>query len=108
MVGLLKQGKRIINVDESWVNQTHYNRRIWAPVGSPATATSKMVTPRLSFIAALDTEGRVYYSLLHANTDSDIMIMFLSYLFAMLDAETPGWRTDSVVLLDGAKYHTSE
>ena len=36
------------------------------------------------------------------------MIMFLSHLFAALDAETPGWRGDSVILLDGAKYHTSE
>jgi len=108
MVGLLGQGKRIINVDESWVNQTHYNRRIWAPTNSPATATTRMITPRLSFIAALDTDGRVYYSLLHANTDSDIMIMFLSHLFAALDTETPGWRSNSIVLLDGAKYHTSE
>ena len=74
-------GKRIINVDESWINQTQYNRRIWAPSDSPATATLKLVTPRLSLIAALDTNGHVWFSLLHANTDSDIMVMFLSHLF---------------------------
>jgi hypothetical protein len=108
MVGVLEQAKRVINIDESWINQTQYNRRVWAPTDSPATATLKMITPRLSLIAALDTSGKVWFSLLHANTDSDIMVLFLSQLFQQLDEESPGWRANSVVLLDGAKYHTSE
>ena len=58
-------------------------------------------------IAALDTEGRVYFSLTHANTDSDVMLVFLSKLTESLDLEIPGWQQDTVVLLDGAKYHTS-
>jgi len=36
------------------------------------------------------------------------MVTFLSHMFVRLDDEIPGWRADSVVLLDGAKYHTSE
>ena len=68
----------------------------------------KMLNPRLSLIAALDTEGNVFFSLLHANTDSNMIRMFLSHLFDQLDAEIPNWRETSVVLLDGAKYHTSE
>ena len=58
-------------------------------------------------IAALDTDERVYFALTHANTDSDIMLLFFSHLVQRLDAETPGWQEDTVFLLDGAKYHTS-
>ena len=34
--------------------------------------------------------------------------MFLSQLARQLDAESPDWRDNTVLLLDGAKYHTSE
>ena len=91
MIDLLQQGKRIINIDESWINLTHYERQIWAPLDGPATATVRQITPRLSLIAALDTDGRVYFSLLHANTDSDIMVTFLSHLFQALAEENQNW-----------------
>ena len=68
----------------------------------------KGVNPRLSLIAALDTDGKVFFSLLHANTDSDVMMIYLSCLFRQLDAEIPDWKETSVLLLDNAKYHTSE
>ena len=92
MIELLQSKKRIINVDESWVNQTQYNRRMWAPSDSPASSSLKMLSPRLSLIAALDTECNVFFSLLHANTDSNMIRMFLSGLFDRLDAEIPNWR----------------
>ena len=38
-----------------------------------------------------DTEGRVWFSLSHANTDSRMMVLFLHSLSEALDAETPGW-----------------
>ena len=63
MIPLLKDGKRIINIDESWLNETNFTRQIWAPPKTPATVPLAPVTHRLSLIAALDTEGRVYYSL---------------------------------------------
>ena len=59
-------------------------------------------------IATLDTDGKVFFSLTHANTDSQIMIMFLSTLCRKLDAEIPNWKDDSIFLFDGAKYHTKE
>ena len=33
MIGLLQKGKRIINVDESWVNLKNYRRRRWRQHG---------------------------------------------------------------------------
>ena len=30
MMGLLSDGKRIINIDETWLNETNFTRRTWA------------------------------------------------------------------------------
>ena len=57
-------------------------------------------------IAALDTEGCIYYSLTQANTDQNVMMVFLEYLVEQLDLTRPSWRDDTVLLLDGARYHT--
>jgi len=58
-------------------------------------------------IAALDTEGRVWFTLSHANTDSNIMSIFLNHLLEALNNETPGWQEDTVFLWDNASYHSS-
>ena len=42
-------------------------------------------------IAALDTGGRVWFTLSHAATDSNMIALFLQWLVAMLDQETPDW-----------------
>ena len=59
-------------------------------------------------IAALDTDGRIWFTLSHANTDSKIMTLFLQSLTKVLDNETPGWQEDTVIQWDNAKYHSSE
>ena len=80
---------------------------MWVPSDSPATITDKQVTPRISLIAALDTEGRIWCALTQANTDTDVMTTFLRVLVRQLDMETPGWQENSTILLDNAKWHTS-
>ena len=77
MLPLLESGKRIINVDESWLNQTKFLRKIWAPTDAPATFSFKQVAPRISLILSLDTEGRMWFALTQANTDTDIMTIYL-------------------------------
>ena len=79
---------------------------MWCPGYTPATVTNKAVSHRLSLIAALDTTGNVYYSLTQANTDQNVMLTFLCHLVKQLDLERPSWREDTVILLDGARYHT--
>ena len=59
-------------------------------------------------IAALDTDGRVWYTLTQVNTDSNIVTLFLHSLIETLDLESPGWQEDTVFLLDNAPYHSSE
>ena len=36
------------------------------------------------------------------------MMVFLRHLIMQLDNERPGWRADTIILLDGARYHTCE
>ena len=59
-------------------------------------------------IAALDIEGRVWFSLSHANTDSNTMMVFLNHLTKAFDNETPDWRDNTVLIWDNASYHRSQ
>ena len=82
-------------------------RRLWAPADAAATVTDKQVSPRISLLVALDTDGRIWCALTQANTDADVMTLFLRYLGRQLDLETPGWQEDSTILLDNARWHTN-
>ena len=63
MLDLLKQGKRIINVDESWIAETEYSYRMWCPKKAACTIGDKQIQPRLALIASLDTDGNVFFAL---------------------------------------------
>ena len=41
-------------------------------------------------------------------TDNDIIKLFLSKLAMKLDAKDSNWRANTILMLDGAKYHTQE
>ena len=85
MLEILSFGKRVINVDESWIPETNFNRKMWCPTNAPCTVTDRAVNPRLALIAALDTDARVFFALTHANTDSEIILLFLRDLIKKLD-----------------------
>ena len=36
MIALLREGKRIINVDETWINETNFTRKVWCSSKSTA------------------------------------------------------------------------
>ena len=63
MLPLLERNHRIINVDESWLNQTRFLRRIWTPSDAAGTFTFKQVQPQISLIVALDTDGKLWFAL---------------------------------------------
>ena len=108
MMGLLKDGKRIINIDETWLNETNFTRRTWAPKNDMGNSYKSTVSPRVSMIAAIDTDGRCWFTLSHANTESNMMALFLYHLTKILDQETPGWQEDTIFLWDNASYHSSD
>ncbi len=81
---------------------------MWCPSDAAGTITQRTVIPRLTLITALNTDGKVYFAMTQANTDSNVMLVFLRYLTRQLDIESPGWEEETVFLFDGARYHTSE
>ena len=74
---LLQNGTTILNIDESWVNSTNFTRRAWSQTGTLTTIPEKPISYRIALIAALDTEGRIYYCLTQANTDQNVMMVYL-------------------------------
>ena len=100
LVNLLNQGKRIINVDESWFNMSDYRRMKWRAYGDNNSLAKTQVSPRISMIIGIETTGAVYLSLLQANNDSRTMELFFKSLVRKLDAERSNWRKNTVILLD--------
>jgi len=66
---------------------------------------AKKISPRITLIVALDSEGKIYASLLQANSDEDTMCLFLTELIKTLDYEDKNWRMNSVIMWDNAGYH---
>ena len=58
-------------------------------------------------IAGLDTNGKVYLSLVQANSNTSMMELYFSRLIKLLDQRDPSWRTKMVIMLDNAPYHNS-
>ena len=80
MLPLLRSGRRIINVDETWLNESNFTRKVWCYPDAPGTQPLRAMSASLSMIAALDTDGRVFFSLGHATTDQDTFMLFLRHL----------------------------
>ena len=78
-------------MDESWMSHSTYYRKIWAPKDEACSVPMQTVSPRLSVIAAIDTDGHVWFALTQANTDSNVMLLFMRSLMERLDNESPGW-----------------
>jgi len=69
LLQILDQGKRIINVDETWLNETSFQRMAWCRPEGTGSIPLRPISPSLAMISALDTDGRIYFALSHANTD---------------------------------------
>ena len=105
MLGLLQQQTRIVNIDETWVNETNFTRKTWASKDGTGNTMLNAVSPRVSMIAAIDTDGRIWFTLSHSNSDAQMMKLFLHSLTKALNSETPGYETNTYALWDNAKYH---
>ena len=87
MIEFLKQGKRIINVDETWINQKDFRRRCWRKRGVSNSIGVRAVAPRVTFMVALDTDGKVFYCLIQMDTDTDTKRLMLHELCNTLDLD---------------------
>ena len=108
MIELLSEGNKILNIDETWLNESLFIRQKWKQKGTTNSIEENVISPRISLIGAIDTEGDVYLSLTQVTTDQHVMKLFLSKLAMQLDGTRATWRDDTIIMLDGASYHTNE
>ena len=59
-------------------------------------------------ILAIDNKGKIYFSLLQANSNSSVMQVFMRGLVDILDKEDRHWRSNTIIFWDGASYHNSK
>ena len=81
-----------------------FTRKVWAPKDHSHGIRVRSVNPRVSLIMAIDNLGTVYATLTQVNTDSVMMGLYMRELVRQLDKESTYWRTDTVILHDGAAY----
>ena len=99
LLAVLGQGKRIINVDETWLDQMTFTRRHWRPVRM-ATEGVKPVSPRISLIACVGSDGSSFYNLTQVNTAHNVFCLYLTSLARKLSAHDKNFRENSVLLLE--------
>ena len=63
MIDLMSQGKRVINIDETWINEKDFRRKCWRQRSVSNTIGTTAVNPRITFMVAIDTDGSVFYTL---------------------------------------------
>ena len=99
MFKLLHEGKRVFNVDESWLDMMNFTRKHWRPMRM-ATEGVKLVTPRISFISCVGSDGSAFYSLTQTNTNNEVFCLYLTELAKKLSAYDKNWHDNSVFLLE--------
>ena len=77
MLELLDSGKKILNIDESWISDTNHLKFKWLQQGTTNSLQERSVNPRISVLGAVSTEGNVYISITQVITDSEIIKLFL-------------------------------
>ena len=106
LIDLLNEGKRIINIDQTWLGMCDFRRMKWRIKGTTNSVPQLPLLPRISMFIGLDTEGSVYLSLFQANSNAKITELFFHHLIKKLDKEKAHWRKNTVILLDNASYQT--
>jgi hypothetical protein len=97
---------RVINFDESTIDHFNCVSKTWSKIGKPNRSSNKPVTPRVSMVAAVDNYGNKYVSLHQRNSNRFSTLLILSQLFRILDKEDSNWKQHTILLIDGARYHT--
>ena len=63
LLDALHSGKRLINIDESFITQTNFHRMCWRHRGERITEGEQGVEPRISLLLSMDTDGNLNYAL---------------------------------------------
>ena len=61
---LLNSKKVFLNIDETWLGMSDFRRQKWRAQGTTNSVPQLQLNPRISMIVGLDSDGKVYLSLL--------------------------------------------
>ena len=107
LLDLLKQNFRVVNVDESFLNVSDFRKRKWNRKSESNSQPKHIISPRLTLISAVDTDGEVYLSLSTVNTRSEEFCLFMKRFLLKQQAQDSNWKARTIILLDAAIYHRS-
>ena len=65
------------------------------------TAPDKLFSQKINIITAMASDGEVWIALTTRNTDSEVMMLFMTHLASELTKAYRDWRSSTVFLLDG-------
>ena len=82
-----------------------FQNYVWFKRGTKIQQKDKVIEPRASLIASVDSLGNIYASLFHGNSNNYTTILMLYHLCKTLDDKYEIWRSSSILLLDGASNH---
>ena len=80
MLTLYQSSQRVINVDESWIPEADFRRRRWRRRGMLNTAPDKLLSQKINIISAVASDGDVWIALTTCNTNSEVMMLFMTQL----------------------------
>lgn len=98
-------GKRIVNIDETIINVTDSRNYSWSRYGRGSIRSETQRISRVSIIAACFSTGSCCFTVNYGYTTSMTFTLFLIRLSDYLNATDPGWRRNTVLLIDNAPYH---
>ena len=101
MLPIYETSQRVINIDESWLNEADFRGRRWKGRGMLNTASDKVFSQKINIIAAIASDGNMWMSLTTCSTNSEIMMLFMTRLASELTKQSKDWRGNTVFLLDG-------
>ncbi len=81
----MKAGTEVFNIDESIIRSTDHRRRGWVQAKNRILVSKALRLPQISIIAAVSSNGRVFFTINQGKTTSLTFLLFLSKLCLLLD-----------------------
>lgn len=102
---LLLKFKTLISYDESWFSNLNHQSVGYLRKDSKFWYDTRRVTKRITSVGAIDSDGNSFLQLLEANGNASTTLIALAQLFKFYDMKDPLWKSKSVMLFDGCKFH---
>ena len=108
MIEILKSDNVVINIDESSFIEADFRRQKWRKKGETNSVSVKEISPRINVIAAIDLEGRVYFSVTQCINNHEVFCLYMQKLVAKLAKDRPNFKNDTIFQMDGASLHLAK